>query len=68
MDTNERKSEAGQELEAEIAQRQADRIEVEQNEQQDLNRGMQTGTHDAVHTGIKWGPSHRVKRTPESRD
>jgi hypothetical protein len=29
---------------------------------------MQTGTHDAVHTGIKWGPSYRVKRTPESRD
>jgi len=67
MDTNERKPEAAQELEAETDQQQADRLEAELNEQQDLNQGMQTGTHDAIHTGIRWGASYRVKRTPESQ-
>ena len=67
MDTNERKPEAAQELEAETDQHQADRLQAELNEQQDLNQGMQTGTHDAVHNRIRWGASYRVKRTPESR-
>ena len=61
MDTNESKPEAAQELEAEIGQHKAERLEAEQNEQQDLIQGMQTGTHDAFHPGIKWGPSYRVK-------
>lgn len=69
MDTNERKSEAAQEQEAEMEQHEAARLEAEQNEQQDLNQGMQTGTHDARHPGIKWGPSYKVRRSgnPKSR-
>lgn len=69
MDTkNEHKSEAreeldgaAQELQSEADQRDGGRLEAEQDEQQDLNQGVQTGTHDALHTGIKWGSSYRVK-------
>jgi len=70
MDTNEREPEAAQELEAELDQHETARIEREQDEQEDLNQGMQTGTHDARHRGINWGPSYRVRKSggkPESR-
>lgn len=71
MDTkNEHKSEAGEavdraaeELESEADQRDTDRVEIERDEQGDLNQGMQTGTHDAFHSGIKWGSSYRIKES-----
>ena len=37
----------------------------EQNEQEDLNQGMTTGTHDSTRSGVDWGDSYRnlkVKR------
>ena len=33
----------------------------ERNEQQDLNQGMETGTHPSAHQGVNWGPSYRVR-------
>ena len=33
----------------------------EQHEQQDLNQGMQTGTHSSPHPGINWGSSYRMR-------
>ena len=72
MDTkNEHKSEApkeldgaAQELKSEGAsQRDSGRIEAERDEQGDLNQGMQTGTHDALHPRIKWGSSYRIKES-----
>jgi flagellar biosynthesis/type III secretory pathway protein FliH len=54
---------AAQELAAESTVRDEGRVEIARNEQEDLNQGMQTGTHDALHTGIKWGSSYKVKAT-----
>lgn len=71
MDSNERKSEEADELEAVMEERKAANLEAERDEKEDLNQGMQTGTHDALHLGIKWGSSYRIKKTsgnPESRD
>ena len=71
MDANERKSESAEELAAEMNQDEAGRRDAEQEEQQDLNQGMQTGTHDALRHGINWGPSFRIKKssgnTPKSQ-
>lgn len=74
MDTNstnsQHKSDASEELdrtaealEALAGQRDESRIEAERNEREDLNQGMQTGTHDALHTGIRWGSSYRIKES-----
>jgi flagellar biosynthesis/type III secretory pathway protein FliH len=56
-------SEAAEELELQADQRDQVRLEAERAEQEDLNQGMQTGTHDAFHPGIKWGSSYRIKET-----
>ena len=74
MDTNSTKSQhesgaseeldrTAEALEALAGQRDESRIEAERNEREDLNQGMQTGTHDALHTGIKWGSSYRIKES-----
>ena len=67
---NEHKSETSEELdraaeglESEADQRDGGRLEAERDEQEDLNQGMQTGTHDAIHTGIRWGSSYRIKES-----
>lgn len=49
-----------------------DREEIHQEEevieQQDLNQGMDTGTHDSTRHGVKWPASYRRKlRTPEEQ-
>ena len=31
----------------------------EQNEQEELNQGMSTGTHDSKRSGVDWGDSYR---------
>ncbi len=38
-----------------------------QNEQQDLIQGMQTGTHDSIRHGIRWGPSYQVRATTNQK-
>ena len=53
--------EAEQELRQEAEVRQAERITGEQIEQQDLNQGMDTGTHSSSHGGVDWGPSYRMR-------
>ena len=71
MDTkDEHKSDAAEELdktaedlESQADQRDQERSVAERDEQEDLNQGMQTGTHDAVHRGINWGSSYRIKES-----
>lgn len=57
----ERKSIPAEEMEAELRERKEVLIENERDTQQDLNQGMQTGTHDDLRPGIKWGPSYRTR-------
>src|SRR5579862_8535934 len=69
MDTEKPKSnlaalEAEQDVRVEAEQNEEDRRTVERIEQQDLNQGMDTGTHSSIHRGVNWGPSYRV--TPEA--
>jgi hypothetical protein len=42
--------------------REEQRRESEEAEQQDLNQGMDTGTHDSNRHGVDWGPSYRGKK------
>jgi flagellar biosynthesis/type III secretory pathway protein FliH len=63
---NEHELGAAEELESQADHRDEGRLEVERDEQEDLNQGMQTGTHDAFHSGIKWGSSYRVKERTTS--
>jgi hypothetical protein len=57
--------EAEEKLRKETEQRDDGRRTIEQNEQQDLNQGMDTGTHSSAHGGVNWGSSYRV--LPETR-
>lgn len=61
-DKERKQQEEADELESTMEVRDEARIETEHEEQEDLIQGMQTGTHDALHPGIKWGPSYRVKK------
>lgn len=66
MDTNyQHESEAAEELQSKADQHDSGRLEAERHEQEDLNQGMQTGTHDAFHTGIKWGSLYRIKKSTD---
>ena len=53
--------EAEQELRQEVELRQEERHTSERIEQQDLNQGMDTGTHSSTHIGVNWGSSYRMK-------
>jgi Protein of unknown function (DUF2934) len=53
--------EAEEELRAEMGQREEGRRRDEQNEQQDFNQGMATGTHSSAYGGIHWGPSYHMR-------
>jgi Protein of unknown function (DUF2934) len=53
--------EAEQDLRHEVELRQEERHTGERIEQQDLNQGMDTGTHSSSHLGVKWGSSYRMK-------
>ena len=48
-------------LDAKEEQRVEERHIAERNEEQDLNQGMDTGTHDSTRHGVAWGPSYRVR-------
>jgi|SRR5580658_4070897 hypothetical protein len=45
----------------EMEQRGENRLTRGQNKQQDLNQGMETGTHSSSHQGVSWGPSYRMR-------
>jgi hypothetical protein len=53
-------------VDAEEEQREEDRRTNELIVQQDLNQGMDTGTHSSVHRGVNWGPDFRVRSTKKS--
>ena len=63
---------AEKELQEEMGQREKGRHTNEQNEQQDLNQGMATGTHSSAPGGIHWGPSYRIgsriEQAPPTRE
>jgi Protein of unknown function (DUF2934) len=52
---------AEEELRQEVELRQEERLTGERIEQQDLNQGLDTGTHSSTHLGVEWGPSYRVR-------
>jgi hypothetical protein len=53
-------------VDAEEEQREEERRTHEQIVQQDLNQGMDTGTHSSVHRGVNWGPEFRVRSARKS--
>src|SRR5579864_7484730 len=53
--------EAEEGIREEMEQRGAGRRTSDRNEQQDLNQGMETGTHSSAHQGVNWGPSYRMR-------
>lgn len=48
-------------LTEDMEQREQGRRTNERNERQDLNQGMNTGTHSSSYQGLDWGPSYRIK-------
>ena len=60
-DVDDRKSEAADEMESELEERDEARVQDDRAEREDLNQGMNTGTHDSTRRGVKWGPSYRVR-------
>ena len=67
-----RKEEAADELEQELEERDEARRMTDRARQEDLNQGMQTGTHDAGEHSINWGPSYRmpkkITKTSDTKD
>jgi Protein of unknown function (DUF2934) len=63
---------APQDFRQEIGLRGQGRRANERNEQQDLNQGMETGTHSSSHQGVNWGSSYRtrprIEHTPLTRE
>lgn len=53
--------EAEEKLRQEMERREEERLTGERIEQQDLNQGMDTGTHSSTRLGVDWGPSYRVR-------
>ncbi len=75
MDTEKPKSnsaalEAEADVRIEAEEREGERRTAEQIQQQDLNQGMDTGTHSSTHRGVNWGPAYRVvsEREPLPRE
>jgi hypothetical protein len=63
----ERKSKIADEMESEINRREEALREDERVEQEDLNQGTDTGTHDSTRLGVNWPASYRSRsRTAES--
>jgi hypothetical protein len=59
-----KKPEAADSMESEMEDRDENRRQDERAERQDLNQGMETGTHDSARFGVKWGRSYRVPSKP----
>lgn len=51
---------AEEQLRQETELREEERLTGERIEQQDLNQGIDTGTHSSARHGVNWGPSYRV--------
>jgi hypothetical protein len=47
-------------LKAEEQKQEDVRNAAARSEQQDLNQGMDTGTHDSVRHGVNWGPAYQM--------
>lgn len=60
--TDERKTKVADEMESEMEARDDNRVQDERAEREDVNQGMETGTHDSIHRGVKWGPAYRLRR------
>ena len=58
---------AEEKLDAEMEQHTGARRANERAKQQDLNQGMDTGTHESGRTGINWGPSYQVRSTASGK-
>lgn len=61
-DAEEKKSDAAEKMKWKIEERDQARRENEKDEWEDVNQNLQTGTHDATHPGINWGPSYKIRR------
>ena len=48
-------------LRQEVELRDEERVTEEQIEQQDINQGMDTGTHSSTHRGVDWRPEFRLR-------
>jgi hypothetical protein len=62
-----RKSEIAQEMEADIEYREDAYLQDERARQEDLNQGINTGTHDFTHRGVNWPPSYRIRGNGQAR-
>ena len=63
-DADERKNEAANQLESEMKERDEARTLDDRAEREDLNQGMDTGTHDSIHRGVNWAPEFSVRPRP----
>lgn len=60
-------NQAGRELRIDEEERQAGRRTAELDEQQDVNQGMDTGTHSTTKHGVNWGRHYRSPMPKESK-
>jgi hypothetical protein len=67
MLAGDRKSEVAEEMEAEIEYREEDYELDERAMREDLNQGINTGTHDFTHRGVNWPPSYRIRGNSHSK-
>ena len=51
-------------VDAKEEQREEDRVVSEKIVQQDLNQGMDTGTHSSIHRGVNWSSAYQIHNTP----
>jgi hypothetical protein len=54
-------------LESETEDIQERGQDSEREEQQEMNQGTSTGTHDTVRHGVKWGDSYKSPETSERK-
>ena len=47
-----------------VEDREEDRKKAELDDQQNVNQGMDTGTHSSTRSGVSWGRSYRGKLVP----
>lgn len=60
-DADERKDKAANEMESEMEERDEARALDDRAEREDLNQGMDTGTHDSIHRGVNWAPEFSIR-------
>jgi len=68
MNAEEHDTKAAEELESDVEEREEGAHEHDVMLQKEVNQGVQTGTNDATHAGIKWGSSYKTKRKASSRN